>query len=345
MNIDHHSPRGWSGWRAIASLVAILAIAAIAASAVLARTSVAPQNTSPPTISGSAREGNTLTADNGTWSNAATAFAYQWQQCNASGVSCSDISGATAKTYSLKSGDVDHTVRVMVTASNADGQSSSNSDTTPVVSSSKAPANTAPPTILGTPRVGEELSASNGTWTGGVTSYSYQWQRCDPAGASCTAVTDATTRTYGVRTVDTGRTLRVLVTAKNSSDSTTATSAATAVVTGAGGGTTTVTTTVRGNRAPTISFVSLKRTGIRVYARFRACDDSPKAITVIERDTKARVLAYTRRFSIAPVPCATHSRNWVLPVRFRHGRYTATLRAVDKSGASSRTVSRSLFHS
>ena len=348
MSIDHHSPRRWSGWRAIASLAAILAIAAIAASAVLARTSAAPQNTSPPTISGSAREGNTLTANNGTWSNAPTAFAYQWQQCNASGASCSDISGATAKTYSLKSGDVDHTVRVTVTASNADGQSSANSNTTPVVSSSKGPVNTAPPTISGTPKVGEELSASTGTWTGGVQSYSYQWQRCDSGGASCTAVTDATSRTYGVRTVDVGNTLRVQVTAKNASDSTTATSAPTAVVTAAGGGTTTVTTTTSttttaaGNRAPTISFVSLKRVGIRAYARFRTCDDSPKAITVIERDTKAHVAAYTRRFSIAPVPCATHSKNWVLPARFRHGRYTATLRAVDKSGASSRTVSRSL---
>jgi hypothetical protein len=345
MNIDHHSARRWGGWRAIASLGAILAIAAISASAVLARNWVAPQNTAAPSISGSAREGNTLTANNGNWSNAPTTFAYQWQQCNPSGASCADISGATSKTYTLAAGDVDHTVRVSVTASNADGQSSANSNTSQVVSSSKAPANTAPPAISGTAKVGEELSASTGSWTGGVQSYSYQWQRCDSGGASCAAVTDATSRTYGVRTVDVGHTLRVQVTAKNASDSTTATSAPTAVVTAAGGGTTTVTTTttVTRNHAPTISFISLKRVGVRAYARFRTCDDSAKAITVIERDTKAHVRAYTRRFSVAGRPCGAHSRNWIIPARFRtHGRYTATLRAVDKSGASSRTVSRSL---
>jgi len=348
MNIDHDSPRRLRGWRAVVSLGAVLAIAAIAASAVLARASVAPQSTAAPSVSGSAREGNTLTANNGNWSNAPTAFAYQWQQCNASGASCADISGATSKTYTLAAGDVDHTVRVSVTASNADGQASANSNTSQVVSSSKAPANTAPPAISGTAKVGEELSASTGTWTGGVQSYSYQWQRCDSGGASCAAVTDATSRTYGVRTVDVGHTLRVQVTAKNASDSTTATSAATAVVTAAGGGTTTVTTTTvtttaKGNHAPTISFISLKRVGIRAYARFRTCDDAAKAITVIERDTKAHVKAYTRRFSVAGRPCGAHSRNWIIPARFRtHGRYTATLRAVDKSGASSRTVSRSL---
>jgi hypothetical protein len=346
MNLDHHLSRRRRGWRALGSLAAVLAIAAIAASAVLARTSAAPANTSPPTISGSPREGNTLTADNGTWTNGPTAFAYQWQQCNASGSGCSDIAGATAtataKTYSLKAADVDHTVRVTVTASNADGQSSANSTATAVVSSSKGPVNTAPPAISGTAKVGEELTASNGTWTGGVDSYGYQWQRCDSSGASCTAVTDATSRTYGVRTVDAGHTLRVVVTAKNASDSTSATSAPTPVVTGTGGGTTTVTSTVSGNKAPTISFVSLKRIGVRVYARFRTCDDSAKAITVIERDTKPRVAAYTRRFSIPGQPCATRSRNWILPARFRHGRYTATLRAVDKSGRTSRTVSRSL---
>jgi hypothetical protein len=115
-------------------------------------------------------------------------------------------------------------------------------------------------------------------------------------------------------------------------------------VSAAGAATTTVsTTTVRRNHPPTISFLSLKRVGIRVYARFRTCDDAAKAITVIERDTKAGKPAYTRRFTVAGLPCGTHARNWILAPRFRgHGRYTATLRAVDKSGASSRTVSHSL---
>ena len=343
MTIDHYS-LGQRGRRALFTVAATLIVTAIAAASVPARPAATPQSTSAPTITGSPKEGHTLTASNGNWTNVPTSFAYQWQQCAASGGSCTVIAGATAKTYSVTAGDVDHTLRVVVTASNADGQSSASSNPTVVVSSAAGPVNTASPTISGTAQVGQALSAATGAWTGGVRTYSYQWQSCDSSGASCAVVADATARTYGVRVVDVGHTLRVVVAAKNGSGTATATSAPTAVVTALGGGTTTVTTTVRGNHAPTISFVSLQRSGNRVYARFQVCDDSPTAVAVIERDTKAHTAAYTRRYSIVPVPCGTHAKNWLLPTRFRHGRYTATLRAVDKSGASSRTVSRSLTH-
>jgi hypothetical protein len=95
-----------------------------------------------------------------------------------------------------------------------------------------APHNTAAPTIGGTPEVGQTLTASNGTFTSDTTpSYTYQWQGCDTQGNNCASIAGATSQTYPVQSADVGKTLRVIVTARNASGATSATSAQTAVVT------------------------------------------------------------------------------------------------------------------
>lgn len=93
------------------------------------------------------------------------------------------------------------------------------------------PVVTAPPTIAGTPRIGQPLNASPGTWGNTPRSYAYSWQRCDASGGSCTAIAGATAQTYAVAPGDAGATLRVSVVASNASGSATAISAPTAVVT------------------------------------------------------------------------------------------------------------------
>lgn len=325
--------------RRAAALLSLLTAAVVTQVA----TAAAPQSNAAPTISGQPREGRTVTANNGTWANSPTSFTYQWQQCDSNGGSCNAISGATSKDYKVATSDVDHTLKVAVTATNSDGSNTATSSATSLVSSDKGPTNTAPPQISGTAKVGEELSASTGTWTGGVRSYAYQWQRCDANGSSCQGVDGATSRTYGVRSVDTGNTLRVVVTATNAAGSTNATSGPTGLV-GSNQSPSPTPTPVAGNHAPTITYLGLKRVGSRIYARFRLCDDKATPVTVIERDLMQGRLGYLRRFSVMPSPCGTHARNWHLISRFHHqGRFTSTLRAVDKSGASSRTVSRSLF--
>src|SRR5206468_3786453 len=141
----------------------------------------APANTSPPTISGTAKVGETLTAQNGAWENNPTAFQYQWLRCNASGASCVNVANGTQKIYTLVGADAGHTIRVEVTAVNADGATPARSNPTAVVASnasaSAAPKNTAPPTIAGMAKVGEELTASDGSWSGSPSSFGYQWQR------------------------------------------------------------------------------------------------------------------------------------------------------------------------
>jgi hypothetical protein len=305
-----------------------------------------PSNTAPPSIGGTAREGQTLTASNGSWSNNPTKFAYQWQRCNASGASCANITSATNKTYTVAAADADNTLRVVVTASNADGQASATSAATDVVSSAAAPKNTAPPTISGTPQVGEELTASNGTWTGGAKTFTYQWLRCDTNGGSCAEVAGATGRTYGVRAADAGNTLRVSVTAANASDKATAQSAPTAVVKAAGGNNPPPPPpSPRANKAPRLALLSGRITGGRVYVRFRVCDDGIKPVAIFERDSKPGVLSYGRRFSTvtAPRPCGVYSRSWRPAPRFRHGRLTVTLQARDTSGKTSARVHKTFF--
>ena len=117
---------------------------------------------------------------------------------------------------------------MVVTAVNADGQASATSAATDVVSGGDAPVVKTKPSISGSAVVGEELTADNGTWTGGAVSFTFQWQRCDSVGNGCVDVTNATARSYGVRTRDAGHRMRVAVTAKNASSSSTATSDATA---------------------------------------------------------------------------------------------------------------------
>jgi hypothetical protein len=331
--------------RRLTPFIALLVALAAAAGVASAKSATAPANTAKPTISGTEKAGSTLTAGDGTWSNSPTSFAYQWRRCATDGTACGDIVGATDKTYTLTSTAVHHTLRVVVTAKNADGSASATSDPSGVVGSANGPSNTVRPAISGDTTPGGTLTTTNGAWSPSATSFGYQWQRCDTDGSDCLNVDGATGKSYGIRTADVGHRMRALVTAHTSKGQTTAATAASDLV-GSGTTTTTVTTTVAGNKAPVIRFVSLKRVGPRVYARFRVCDDKLGKLTVTERDNKARALSYRRRFTVyRSSSCNTFSRHWIPAPRFRTaGRYVVTLRAADRSGALSRLVSRSLYH-
>jgi hypothetical protein len=205
--------------------------AASAATAVV--TTAVPVNVSPPMISGSAQEGQTLTASPGSWTGVPPlSYAYQWQRCDSGGAGCVDIAGETSSSYALVSADVGSTVRVAVTASNSAGSGTATSAATAVVPAAP-PVNTALPTISGTARDGELLTATRGTWTGTPPlAYAYQWRRCDSGGNGCVDITGATATTYRLTSPDVGATIRVVVTTSGSGGTASASSTATAVVAG-----------------------------------------------------------------------------------------------------------------
>jgi hypothetical protein len=107
----------------------------IAATADHVRAGLSPINSAPPTVSGTAQQGQTLTAAPGAWSNAPVSFAYQWQRCDANGAACTAIVGATGQSYNIGAADAGATLRVAVTASNKVGHAVAASPQTPVVPS------------------------------------------------------------------------------------------------------------------------------------------------------------------------------------------------------------------
>jgi hypothetical protein len=79
-------------------------------------------NTSPPTITGKAQVGQTLTGDRGKWTSSSPVdYSQFWMRCDINGGACADIGGATATTYKVVKADEGHALRFRVRATNAAG--------------------------------------------------------------------------------------------------------------------------------------------------------------------------------------------------------------------------------
>jgi hypothetical protein len=96
-------------------------------------TQLVPVGVTPPTVTGTAQQGQTLTATPGTWSAADATLGYQWQRCDAAGANCAAVPGATTSTYAVTAADVGTTLRVVVTATTRFGTATATSTQTAVV--------------------------------------------------------------------------------------------------------------------------------------------------------------------------------------------------------------------
>jgi len=187
-----------------------------------------PYNDVEPTVTGTPREGSTLTGSDGEWyGTAPISFTYSWWRC---GNTCARIPGASAKSYTATAADIGQRLYFEVVASNAAGSDNAFSlGTQPV--RSRGPALAAPPTVNGAPRVGIFLDASPGVWTGiPPIQYAYQWQQCDAAGNACRDLADETAAVFEVRRAHIGSRIRVVVTASNVDGAVSANSAPSEVV-------------------------------------------------------------------------------------------------------------------
>jgi len=80
---------------------------------------------------------------------------------------------------------------------------------------SGSPANTSAPTVSGTAEQAQTLTATNGEWSSSPTSYAYQWELCNKSGASCSAISGATSKTLTLPAGAIGSTVRAVVSATN----------------------------------------------------------------------------------------------------------------------------------
>ncbi|HUO72621.1 MAG TPA: hypothetical protein VMU39_17765, partial [Solirubrobacteraceae bacterium] len=95
----------------------------IQATEVFSGSPLPPQNTQLPSVSGTARQFETLTGDPGLWQNGVTGFTYAWLRCTADGTACAPVPGSNSTAYTLTRTDVGFTIRFQVIASNDGGDS------------------------------------------------------------------------------------------------------------------------------------------------------------------------------------------------------------------------------
>ena len=164
--------------------------------------------TGAPTISGTVRVGETLTAGTSAIADAdgmsGAVFIYHWLANGA------DIAGATNNTYTLVDTDVGKTIKVRVIfTDNADNEETLTSEATAAVEPRPNSPATGAPSISGTVRVGETLTAETSAIADadGLDDavYSYQWL------ADGADISGATGETYTLAYDDQGKVISVKV--------------------------------------------------------------------------------------------------------------------------------------
>lgn len=152
-------------------------------------------------VSGTARVGETVSAETGAWTPAPTRFAYQWY------LDGGLIPGATAASYKIAEADHGHELSVSVTG-RAAGYTDYTTTSRPVTVQGGNLAATRTPTIAGAVVVGRTVHAVNGSWSAPVKITGYQWL------LGGKPIRGATRRAYRIPKAAAGKSLSVRVSVK-----------------------------------------------------------------------------------------------------------------------------------
>jgi hypothetical protein len=189
-----------------------------------------------PSITGTVQGGSVLTrTTNGRWTSVdPLTYTAQWERCiPGTTTTCTAIAGATGWVYRLQPADVGDDVTVVMTATDAYGQTATETATAVGPVTKPPPPRAIPseaPVITGSDVVADVLTRStNGRWTSpDPLTYAAQWERCVPSTGVCSAIAGATGWVYRLRAADLGDDVTVVVTAADAFGQT-ATETATAV--------------------------------------------------------------------------------------------------------------------
>jgi hypothetical protein len=177
------------------------------------------ESTAQPVITGAPVIGKTLQVGTGSWSPTPAKLSYRWERCNPNGRVCAAIPNATQTSYTVAEADLGHTLLVILQGTNGTTIQNAFSVATPAVvpTTVHGPAQTIGPSVSGSAIQGQQLVAATGIWKGvGPIAFGFLWYRCDPNGAACKTIHNATGAAYKPVERDIGHTIGLTLLATDS---------------------------------------------------------------------------------------------------------------------------------
>jgi hypothetical protein len=171
---------------------------AVAISVRASATAAPPTNTTPPSVTGGAQAGSTVSCDPGQWSGDELDFSYQW-------LDNGQTTGPTTQTWALTPALIGHQIACTVAATSLGSHIVATATSAPVTVTAPAITNTSPPVISGSALPGQTLTCSQGSWSPQPLVYTYQWRE------DGSPIDGATAAQYSVPAADAGHALSCVV--------------------------------------------------------------------------------------------------------------------------------------